>query len=383
MQRHQLEPRPDWRRRVEELGFLWHTTDDQTYWSESAYYDFTSDEIAHIEQASEELARLFLAAGDYVVQERRFAEFGIPDWCIPLIVNAWEQEPPALNYGRFDLGMDGNGTIKLFEFNCDTPTSLIEASVVQWFWKQDVFPGLDQFNAIHEALVHQWAATAPRLSGKHVHFAHIADRLGEDTLTTAYMMDIAKEAGLDATQLVMRDIGWKDGAEGGFFDLDGRHIDTLYKLYPWEWLVNEPFGRNIAGDPGDTLWIEPIWKMIWSNKAILTVLWRLFPGHPNLLWAGHQPPPGNSYVRKPILGREGGNVVIICNGQLLAETGGPSNSPLIYQGFFDIPAHDGNYPVIGSWMVDGACVGMGVREGGRITANQDRFVPHVIDDYDF
>ncbi|MGK3833502.1 glutathionylspermidine synthase family protein, partial [Enterococcus faecium] len=86
-----------------------------------------------IEQASEELGRLFLAAGDYVVREHRFAEFGIPDWCVPLIIEAWEHEPPALNYGRFDLGMDGNGTIKLFEFNCDTPTSLIEASVVQWF----------------------------------------------------------------------------------------------------------------------------------------------------------------------------------------------------------------------------------------------------------
>ena len=157
--------RPDWQQRVEALGFLWHTAGGEPYWCEDAFYRFTAAEIDRISDACEELYRLFVAAGTHIVTHRRFAEFGIPDWCVPLIERAWADQPPALDYGRFDLGIGRDGAIKLFEFNCDTPTSLVEASVIQWFWKEDVFPRLDQFNRIHEALVDRWQAIAPRLPG--------------------------------------------------------------------------------------------------------------------------------------------------------------------------------------------------------------------------
>jgi len=51
---------------------------------------------------------------------------------------------------------------------------------------------------------------------------------------------------------------------------------------------------------------------------------------------------------------------------------------VVYQAFCDLPGAGGHYPVLGSWVVDGEAVGLGVREGGRITTNRDRFVPHVI-----
>jgi glutathionylspermidine synthase len=74
-------------------------------------------------------------------------QMGIPEYLFPAIRTSWDSEPPALNYGRFDFGFDGTGDPKLFEFNCDTPTSLLEAAVIQWDWKEDVFPSLDQYNS--------------------------------------------------------------------------------------------------------------------------------------------------------------------------------------------------------------------------------------------
>ena len=380
MRRQAITPRRDWQAKVEALGLLWHSAEGLPYWSEDACYTLSEAEIDRIATASEDLHQMFLAAGEHVVTHNLFARFGIPDWCVPLIRDAWESEPPALNYGRFDLALDRDGVPRLFEYNCDTPTSLVEAAVVQWHWKEEVFPGSDQFNRIHEALIERWQAIAPDLHSRTVHFAHVADAAGEDTLTTAYMMDLAREAGLDPVRLTMREIGWGEGPNGGFFDTADRPIGNLCKLYPWEWLVAEPFGRHIASDPRGTQWIEPIWKMLWSNKAILPVLWQLYPDHPNLLGANFDPPPtGLDHVVKPMLGREGGNVKIVCRGQLLAESDGRYTGPVIYQQFLDVPEFDGQFPVIGSWMVDGTSVGLGVREGGRITTNRDRFVPHVLD----
>ena len=288
----------------------------------------------------------------------------------------WQAKVEALGL----LWHSGDGLAYWTEDAYYPPTSLVEAAVVQWHWKDDVFPASDQYNRIHEAPIERWQAIAPDLDSPRVHFAHVADSAGEDTLTSAYMMDLARAAGLDPVPLIMRDIGWADGPDGGFFDTAAAPIAALCKLYPWEWLVAEPFGRNIAGDPRGTHWIEPIWKMLWSNKVILPVLWQLYPDHPNLLGASFDPPsPGLDHVVKPMLGREGANVKVIRAGQVIAQSDGRYTGPVIYQEFLDLPEYHGAFPVIGKWMVDGTSVGIGIREGGRITTNRDRFLPHVIE----
>jgi len=377
MQRIAVPPRVDWQARVEALGLAWHTAAGAPYWNESAYYAFTLDEIDRIEAATAALYGLFLEAGDYVVSQRLYDRFGIPDWCWPLIEEAWKAEPPALNYGRFDLGFDGHGTPKLFEFNCDTPTSLVEAAVIQWDWKTEVFPAYDQFNSLHDKLVAKWRDIGPYLApGAPVHFTHARESTGEEAVTTAYLMDTARSAGLATEGLLISDIGW-DGR--GYVDLQSREIRTLYHLYPWEWLVKEPFGRHLLETRDRTLWIEPIWKMIWSNKAILPILWDLHPRHENLLWATRDRPVSDSYVRKPILAREGANIRLVKDGRDLAVTDGSyADAPVVYQGLYDLPDFDGVRPVIGSWVVDGAPAGMGVREDGLITGNLSRFTPHII-----
>jgi glutathionylspermidine synthase len=377
MQRIVIPPRLDWQAKVEALGLVWHTAADVPYWNEAAYYAFTAEEIDRIEAATRTLYGLFLEAGDYIVERRLFDRFAIPEWCWPLIEQAWRAEPPALNYGRFDLGFDGYGAPKLFEFNCDTPTSLVEAAVIQWAWKEEVFPAQDQFNSLHDRLVAKWRDIGPYLApGAPIHFTHAIDSVGEDSVTTAYLMDTARAAGLAAERIVIGDIGW-DGRR--FLDLDEREIRTLYHLYPWEWLVKESFGRHLLETQDRTLWIEPIWKMIWSNKAILPILWDLHPRHENLLWATRDKPASDSYAQKPILAREGANVRLVRDGyELAASDGSYGGSPVVYQGLYELPNFDGARPVIGSWVVDGEPAGLGIREDGPITGNLSRFVPHII-----
>lgn len=379
MRRIATTPRPGWQAKVEALGLAWHSAGEEPYWNEGAYYSFTPGEIAEIEAATAELYRLFVAAGDHIVGANLFERFALPAWTVPLIRRAWEDEPPALNHGRFDLGYDGESPPKLFEFNCDTPTALLEASVVQWAWKDEVHPRADQFNGLHERLVARWREIAPRLPSSQVHFAHLSEASGEDAVTTAYLADTAREAGLTALPALIEDIGW-DGLGRRFVDMDGAPIAALCKLYPWEWLVHDDFAQFIPEAP--TLWIEPIWKMIWSNKAILPILWELFPDHPNLL-AAHRTPQTLTYAKKPMLAREGANVRLLRDGATLASTGGDyGDEGYVYQALYDLPDFGSDsgsvYPVIGSWVVDGTPAGMGIREDGLITGNTARFTPHII-----
>jgi glutathionylspermidine synthase len=379
MIRHSIAPRAAWQQKVEAEGLIWHTVDGRPYWDESAYYSFTGAQIAEIEAATAELYRMFLVAGDAIVDDDgQLRRFGIPPAFHQAVRDAWQAEPPALNFGRFDLGYDGSSPPKLFEFNCDTPTSLLEAAVIQWSWKEERFPRLDQFTSLHDKLVAKWEDLRGYLPSR-VHFAHVADEAGEDAVTTSYLRDTAEAANIATTPILVENLGW-DHDRRCFVDDAGLPIEAVFKLYPWEWLVNEAFAPQLLESlAGGMLWMEPIWKMIWSNKAILAVLWDLFPGHPNLLPASLTIPTGDA-VAKPLLAREGGNVSIRKGGAVVAETKGDyGEEGYVYQALYPLPEPaPGVFPVIGSWVVDGEPAGLGIREDGLITGNTARFVPHVI-----
>lgn len=378
MKRHQIEPRTDWQQKVESIGFGFHTL-DTTYWDESVYYEFSMSEVDKIEKATNDLWEICLSAVQHVIDEKLYDKFFIPEWFIPQIENSWENDAPAI-YGRFDFTFK-NGVPKLLEFNADTPTSLLESSVVQWYWLQDQFPRKDQFNSIHEKLIAYWKYLKEYLYDYTLHFSCVRDNL-EDYTTTEYMRDCAIQAGLDTKFIYVEEIGW-DLRNSEFLDLENSSIKNIFKLYPYEWLVNEDFGRNMTTDRNKANWIEPPWKMLLSNKAILPILWELNPGHPNLLETWFEADNfklGINYAKKPLLSREGQNIELVSYGSTIAKTDGDyGDEGFIYQELCTLPDFDGKYPLIGSWIVGQESAGIGIRESDTlITDNLSRFVPHLI-----
>ena len=393
MRRLTVTPRHDWQVRVERIGLTYHTLADGTpYWDESAYWQFSAAEIDRLEAATNEIQRLALAAGDVILNQDRLAQMGIPASAGAAIRAAWNGEPPAL-YGRLDLAYDG-ATVKLLEYNADTPTGLVEAAIAQWYWLQDCFPGSDQWNSLHEKLVAKWKDLKDYVIDP-VHFADAGSE--EDRMTVAYLRDTAQQAGLHTHRIGMHEIGW-DAKRLRFVDLDDHPMNTLFKLYPWEWLLKEPFGvhaletmppasalreygpRKDRRAWGSMLWIEPIWKMMWSNKALLAILWELNPGHELLLPAYLDGPHDmKSYVRKPVLGREGAGIAVERDGTGVEGTlTGESADGYVYQQLASMANAAGNTAVFGSWLIDGEPAGMGIREStGLVTNNTSRFVPHL------
>lgn len=381
MRRISMQPRSGWRERVTAQGLDFHTIAGATYWDESAAYVFTPDEAERIAEASDELHRCCLAAVERIVRTRRFAEFAIPEAWWPALERSWETERDAHLYGRFDLSLDGAGTPRLLEYNADTPTALLEAAVIQWFWLEDqrrnaaLANDADQFNALHERLLERFARFG---AGPWWFAAQLASR--EDAGTVGYLAEVAAAAnaaaGNDARSEVLdlAAIGWNGRC---FTDLREQRITRLFKLHPWEWLISEPFAAHL--DRGGMQLVEPLWKLLLSTKAILPLLWEFFPDHPNLLRA-ERAPWGDTFVRKPLLSREGANVDLVRAGTALASSGGRyGGEGFIYQELCPLPEFAGRHAVIGSWVVGDAACGIGIREDdGPVTCDGSRFVPHVL-----
>ncbi len=401
-----FSPRPNWRAQANELGYLSSLLDDPPYWIEAAEKPFCASvtmlEVeGFIEAATEDLVELALECVNHVCTSNRsdelFDQLRIPKPYREAIKTSWARQDRSL-YGRFDFAYS-DGEVKLLELNFDTPTSLYEAAVLQWCWYDDnvksgALPeGSDQFNSIHERLID---AFKKMKDVKLLHLSALAD-CPEDEETVRYLESCAAMAGISTDFLYVSQLGFDP--KGNLVDMKERVIRHLFKLYPWEFLMQEDetvfqkTGARIFPSLIETKQLcvlEPVWKAILSNKAILPIMWEIAPNHANLLATSYDNRDrlaktlrSGAHVRKPIFGREGANVSIVIPGSddLSFNRDGPYGSEgFILQEYQPLPSFGDYHCVIGSWVIDGQPAGMGIRaDKNAITGNTACFIPHFIE----
>ena len=89
-----------------------------------------------------------------------------------------------------------------------------------------------------------------------------------------------------------------------------------------------------------------------------------------------------SYVRKPMLSREGANVTVNRGGRTIETHGDYGEEGYVYQELAPLRDFSGWHAVIGSWTIGheegNVAGGMGIRESKEpITTNTSQFVPHL------
>lgn len=387
MRRRLFDRRADFVSAHQAIGFsYWDlpSKNGQPYWQEGVVYEFSEQQIDFINDATNELYQMCLAMVAQIVSSGDYpTEFYLNDFAKSLIETSWQESQPSI-YGRFDLAYDGS-CLKMLEFNGDTPTGLLEGSVAQWHYIQDAktipYHLRHQNNDLHERLIAHWQKLYPQETL--VHFATGEHYPQEDWANLIYMMDTALQAGLQVKEICLEEIGVDE--QGQFVDLQGLPIKQIFKLYPWEWLIKDEFAKFIV--KSDTQWLEPAWKMLLSNKAMLVALWRLFPNHPFLLeaHATRDKLIDGRWCQKAILGREGSNIYQfnVADDVARLAQGSTLDKELlafgsIYQQWIDLPNFDGFYPVIGSWVIGGVASGMSVREDPNLVTGDDaHFACHI------
>ena len=136
MHRIEMDPRPDWERTIKQSGLIYSRSvrDDGSaveYWNDGAAYVFTLPEVEQLERETEELHRMSREAARYLATGE-LGTLGLPPRAFEFAQWSLEQAEPDV-YARFDLAYAGDGSpAKMLEYNADTPTGLIEASVTQW-----------------------------------------------------------------------------------------------------------------------------------------------------------------------------------------------------------------------------------------------------------
>jgi len=345
------------------------------------FYTLDISRAHAISKQAEELHQMFMAATAHVLaSDERLNKFGYDPALWPLFRASFaaraEFAPIA---GRFDVALTHEG-IKVYEYNCDSAADLYECGSVQGRWgRVAMLPGSDAGTALFEQLVRAWQESAVAQAGSTLHVMFDDDV--EEAYHAGYMQSAAESAGVRCKPICgLAALSWKDGAP---VDADGEAIRFVWKAWSWETVFDSmrmpqaAKGTPTLADvlllqPGVKVW-EPLWTCIPSNKAILPVLWDMFPEHPCLLRAEYtisEALRATGYVAKPIVGRCGSNVTIFNpEGKILASSAGHfGNKHMVYQQTCHLPRSVTGGVLLCPWLISGRCAGMVLRvDKGLIT----------------
>ena len=376
---------------LESLGFYWHTDRDGTPYVADEAVVIDEREAEAYYEAVNELYDMFVEAGDHVVQNNLFHEIGIPFNLVDAVRKSWENDVHWHIYGRFDLagGIDGQ-PIKLLEFNADTPTALFETAIVQWaLLKANGLDEAAQFNNLYEAIRDNFKRLIVLdgdledfdryYEGWKILFSSIRGDI-EDENTTRLLQKMADDAGFHTAFAFVDEVEFSE-EEGVFFD--GEQYEYWFKLIPWETIAIEEsdLARILTKimENQKAIILNPAYTLMFQSKAIMKILWDLFPNHPLLLETSFEP-LGKKQVQKPFFGREGGGVRILDAEGNLLEAGEAEymDQPSVYQEYTELPADDmGRRYQAGVFFAYEGC-GLGYRRGGEILGNMSKFVGHMI-----
>lgn len=360
-----------------------------------SYYLASQTAADELKSATDELHGLFMHATDYVFQHEELLEkFGLPPSIISRLRQSWENRLNQLITSRFDFALSENG-LKVYEYNCDSASCYMEAGKIQGKWanhlgiKNSTDAGKDLF----KNLVTAWQNCEVD-SIVHV----LQDTDAEEDYHALFMKSAIEAAGHECVRVVgLENLSWNK--YGTIIDIHGNEVKWVWKTWAWETALDQLRDECENTEQPNTLnaksWtegksprladvllrkeimvFEPLWTLIPSNKAILPILWSLFPNHPLLLNTSFELTDelkNTGYVIKPIVGRCGANIQLIDeNKNIIAnKEGNFSERDQIYQQLFALPKLNNYYVQVSTFTAAGLYAGAGVRVDPTMIIGKD------------
>ena len=380
-------------KKLRKLGLEYFGGEDMEYLT-GELLQIEKTEIETYKKACRELYELYEKAAQYIIDTKRWNDAGIPDNAVELIEYTWENRHQHMHlYGRFDLAGVINGRpAKLIEFNADTATVIPETAIIQTeLLRNSGLRNVSQFNGLKASLSKQFERLS--LQNPDRPTAILFSTLGhdEDAINTDVIADTAKDIGYEIFYMPMEKVFFSP-EEGIFLPVrkdEYLPVDFWFKLVPWEFIAwEEPKLMDILTQvvlKDLCVILNPAYTMLYQSKAMLKILWELFPNHPLLLEATFSPRSFDrrAYVEKVIYGREGENVKVFNPAGICLEScdGEYSHFPSIYQAYEELPKDsDNEYYQAGLYYTDKTCALSYRRRDGLIIDTDSEFIGHYIKD---
>lgn len=366
-----------WLNENEALDKAYVIANGHTVNNDDPYQYFVMSECAEQEliRATNELHLMYLHATDKVLKDDSLLRnFNVPEILWPRIRLSWKKRRYQMITGRLDFCMDERG-LKVYEYNADSASCHTETGWIlqKWAEQAGLNIGTNPGDGLLDALTGAWKHSDAK---SYVHLMQDTD--AEESYHALFMQKALSQAGFNSKILHgLDDLHWD--SHGRLVDSDNNKVKCVWKTWAWETVLEqlrEESESQIAAPPIRTghpdnnvrlidvllrpeiLVFEPLWTVIPSNKAILPVLWSLFPNHRYLLESTFELNDNlikNGYAVKPIAGRCGNNIELVnSKEQILDKTHGRfAQQENIYQQLWCLPKIVDKYVQVCTFTVAG------------------------------
>lgn len=371
-----------------------HVSKDNAY----RYFTMSASAEQELIMASNELHLMYMHATEKVIKDDGLLRnFNVPEILWPRLRLSWQNRRYQMITGRLDFCMDERG-LKVYEYNADSASCHTETGLIlqKWADQGGLNAGTNPGEGLLDALIDCWKHSDA------CDFVHIMqDKDAEENYHARFMQEALKRAGFQSKILCgLGELHWDQ--YGRLIDADCREVKCVWKTWAWETVleqVREEDAQQISALPVSTgqpdnqvrlidvllrpeiLVFEPLWTVITSNKAILPVLWSMFPNHRYLLDSNYklnERLTQEGYAVKPIAGRCGHNIELVDHQQQVLDMthGQFAQQENIYQQLWCLPKVDDQYVQVCTFTVGGHYGGACLRsDQSRVIKGESNMQP--------
>lgn len=392
----------------EEGIFTWdQDAEDHEEYGLATIHPITEEFVKELQFASEQLGQIFARITQVVQQgdDELFRELGIPKNAWRAVRVPFDQTLPTW-MGRFDFANTPDG-LKLLEFNGDTPGGFVEAyhvnqRVCDYYGWQNPNQGLEQD-----------IADAFQMAVQRYHeLGYKTDRIVfssksslEEVALTRYLLS---QSGLTAQYVPVSKIYMKEGNMFAEIEEELQAIDLWCRYYAMTSMAN---AKSTTGAPiGDWMlnavaqkrvaMLNPPQSLIVQTKALMALIWNLheqntfFAPHEHEIIETYMLPTymenallgKEAFVRKPVLGRQGGAVTLYDKDGLIISQDDEDDfweQTMVYQKLVELETiktmnMTGSYQgwlIWGCYIFGGRASAVITRLSEKITQDSSRYLP--------
>lgn len=351
----------------------------------------SKSDVQKIKKATEELHRVFVNATEHVLKDKSlYSKFNINKENWKMIGDNFQRTKNNYFYGRMDIGFNFDfSQIKIFEYNTGLcgdiyDTSEYQNKVFDYFVKQNpnqiknksqIINSISSGHGLLKKVGERWEILSKNCKNKTIYFIYDeTDR--EEKLVLSSIFKGLKTKGIPYKLFSDRKCLIKS-EKGLLYDkITNEKIDILYKTHPWysiyRNLKNLKEGKKARGDFYEfflnkkTKIVEPMWKTVMGNKALLPYVYSLHKDCKYLIPSSFDPfdecfGDDEYIIEKGLMGRGSMMTKKVKRSEITKK-----NPNVIYQKIFKENYVDNNYYIMGSWIVGDKFSGMFVKQSNTM-----------------
>lgn len=266
-------------------------------WDESNAYLMDEEEINEIVEKVEKTVDQSYEAVDFLL-DGEWGELGLPSDFFEYARSSYEDDAPPF-ITRYDFAYLGKNSrkynnndthIKLVNIEADAPDGLIMTSIIQKNWLLEKYSKrvkageLTQLNELHEMYIEGYRQLKDTVKFNNLHMLKSSNNRTEELIESMYLKGLARKAGWNVIDMKLNDLSWND-KENIWVDYKDNLVTNISKNFSWDIIMSQRINKDFiihSNENNLDVIVEPSWKTIMNNRAILPALWELHPENPTL-----------------------------------------------------------------------------------------------------